>query len=73
MRHLRGLAAIEVSLLPGGMVSPPRLSLLVAAAGAALGLDAPQLAAPVAAVHVAVVAPTAEKEHLPAATADHEA
>jgi len=35
MRHLCGLEAIEVRLLPGGVVGPARVGLLVAAAGAA--------------------------------------
>jgi hypothetical protein len=75
MRHLRGLAPIEVPLLAGRMVSPSRLGLLVAAAGAAQGIGAPQLAAGVAAVHVAVVAPPTKEEDLSTATAttDYEA
>jgi hypothetical protein len=73
MRHLRGLEAIEVRLLPGGVVGPARLGLLVAAAGAAQRFTARGLAAGVAAIDVAVVAPPAQQEHLPAAAADDEA
>jgi hypothetical protein len=35
MRHLCGLAPIEVPLLPRGVIGPARLCLLVAAAGGA--------------------------------------
>jgi hypothetical protein len=71
MRHLRGLAPIEVALLPRRVIGPAGLGLLIPAAGAAPGIPSPELAAGLAAVHVAVVAPPAKEEHLiAAATAD---
>lgn len=73
MRHLSGLAPIEVALLPRRMVSLTRIRLLVAAARSPDRVAPPQLGAAVRAVHVTVVAPPAQEEHLPTATADDEA
>jgi hypothetical protein len=73
MRHLRSLTPIEVALLPRGMIGPTRLGLLIATTGGALRLASPHLAAGVAAVDVAVVAPPAEEEHLATEAADDEA
>jgi len=73
MRHLLGLAPIEVRLLPCGMVSATHVGLLVATAGGTQRLASPEVAAHVAAVDVAIVAPSAQEEHLSTATATDEA
>jgi len=73
MRHLRGLASIEVCLLPRGVVDPACFGLLVAATRGANRLASRELGAAVAAVRVAVVAPPAEEEHLSTTAAADEA
>jgi hypothetical protein len=71
MRHLGGLAPIEIGLLPRGMVGPAGFRLLVAAPGGALRIATPELGAKLAAVGLAVVAPAAQVEDPDtAATAD---
>jgi hypothetical protein len=72
MRHLCGVAPIEVALLPRGVIGPARLRLLIAAAGATQRFLATDLATLVAAIDVSVVAPAAEEEQLPTAAAEDE-
>ncbi len=65
MRHFLRLP-LAVFLLAGGVVTPALGRLLVAAASLPQRHRPPCLGAPVGAVPVAVVAPTAEEEDLPA-------
>jgi hypothetical protein len=73
MRHLRDLEPIEVRLLPRRVLGPTHLGLLVAPARREPRLAAADLGADVAAIHVAVVAPPAQEEHLAATAAADEA
>ncbi|HET6582528.1 MAG TPA: hypothetical protein VFG69_03755 [Nannocystaceae bacterium] len=73
MRHLGDVVTIEIALLSGCVVRPADLALLIPAAGSAHRIAPPELGAVVVAVHVAVVAPPAQEEHLTTAAADDEA
>jgi ABC-type spermidine/putrescine transport system permease subunit II len=73
MRHLRGLASIEVPLVSRRVVSAASLRALIATAGCADRFASSDLGAVFAAVPIAVVAPTAEEEHLPTPNAADEA
>jgi len=64
MRHLGGLASIEVRLLPRRVVGLARGRLLIAPPRAAHRLASRQHGTQVAAVRVDVVAPPAQEEHL---------
>lgn len=72
MRHLRGLALIEVVLLPGRMIGPTGLGLLVAAPRRTHLFDPGHLGAVVAAVAIAIVAVGAQEEHPAAPATSHE-
>jgi hypothetical protein len=71
MRHLRGLASIEVALLAGRVVGAALVGPLIPAARGPARLASPEGGAPARAVAMAVVAPAAEEEHLPAPRAGH--
>jgi hypothetical protein len=73
MRHLRGLAPIQVRLLARRMVSSAGFGPLVAAPGGALRIAAREIGAQVAAVGMAVIAPPAQVEDLTTATTADEA
>jgi len=73
MRHLRGVAPIEVRLLAGGVIGPTRFRQLVTSAGAAQGLATPSPTAVVVAVDVPVVAPATEKHQPRTPAADDKA
>jgi len=73
MRHLCGVAPIEVALLPRGVIGPAPLRLLIAAAGATQRFLATSLATLVAAIQVAVVAEAAQEEQPPTAAAENKA
>jgi len=66
MRHLRGLASIEVPLVSRGVHGPAGLGALIAAACRAERLAARHLGAHPRAVPVPVVAPATQEEHLAA-------
>jgi hypothetical protein len=72
MRHLRGLALIEVALLAGRVIGPPCLGPAVRATRRSDRVAARRLGAVVVAVPVAVVAIGAQEEHLATSSADHE-
>jgi hypothetical protein len=73
MRHLGGVAPVEVGLLPRRVMESAGFGLLVPTACRAQALAAPELRAGPSAVHVAVIAYPAQKDHgLTTATA-HEA
>ena len=72
MRHLRGLALIEVALLPGRMIGPTGLGLLVAAPRCTHLFDPGHLGAVVAAIAIAIVAVGAQEEHPAAPATSHE-
>ena len=71
MRHLRGLALVEVALLGGGMVSPTGLGPLVPATRCPDRVASCRLSAVLVAVPVAVVAIGAQEEHLAASPTGH--
>ena len=70
MRHLRGLALIEVALLAGRMMGSACRGPLVTTTRRAHGIPARRLGAIVVAVPVAVVAVGAQEEHLAASPTD---
>jgi len=72
MRHLGGLALIEVPLLPRGVVGPAGLGPLIRPARGAQGVPTSRLGAFIAAVPVTAVAPAAQIEHLQAPGTAHE-
>jgi hypothetical protein len=71
MRHLGGLAFIEVPLLPSGVIGPALVGLLIGPPRKAQRVLTSRLGAVVAAVPVTAVAPAAQVEHQPAARAAH--
>jgi len=73
MRHLGGLAPIQVGLLARRMMDSAGVRLLVAAAGGAQRPAPAELGAHVSAVGMAVVAPPAHVENPAAATTTDEA
>jgi hypothetical protein len=73
MRHLRGLPAIEVALVPSGVVGPASRRLLISPTGSRARLAARDRGARPRAVTVSPVAPAAKEEHLAAPTTAHEA
>ena len=70
MRHLRGLALIEVALLAGRMMGSARRGPLVTTTRRAQGIPTGRLGAVVVAVPVTVVAVGAQEEHLAASPTD---
>jgi hypothetical protein len=72
MRHLRGLALIEVALLPGRMVGPTGFGPLVAAPRRTHLFDPGHRGAVLAAVAITVVAVGAQEEHPAAPATGHE-
>jgi hypothetical protein len=73
MRHLRGLASIEVALMASRVVRTPLVRLLVSPAGSNAGLAPRADSARPRAVAVAAVALTAQEEYLATPTTRHEA
>jgi hypothetical protein len=73
LRHLRRLDAVEVLLLPGGVVGPTGLGPLVPATGRAPRGPPGEPGADPCAVRVPVVAEAAQEEELPAGPAEDEA
>lgn len=71
MRHLRDLASIEVSLLPGRMMRPTFLGPLVPPPSGAHRLTSAERRAAPGAVPIAVVAPPAQEKHLTAPRTCH--
>ena len=73
MRHLRGLAPVEVALVARGVISPAGRGPLVAAIRGAYGLASRKCRACPSAVPIVIVAPGTQEEDLAAASTGHEA
>jgi hypothetical protein len=71
MRHLRGVALVEVALLGSGMVHAARLGPLVPTPCVSQRIPSCSVGAVVITVAVAVVAARAQEEHLAASPAGH--